>query len=217
MARARLSCPITSLGKAMASFPVSPRYAKMLALGKQRDCLPYVIAVVAAMTVRELFENLDRCRHIWPDFLVRSKRREPHPGPTYWLVFFPDLQEVKKKTPGSPSVELDRRNWGGCGLGKDLHFYLETSWLCWVSRIGIFFLVSKIDFGLQIWQACSFPPSGLLKYCSKRISWALIFFSPLTAIQKGLSLKQLTEQMWSETPILSNLLFIFSIMFFLVV
>ncbi|XP_075889418.1 putative ATP-dependent RNA helicase DHX37 isoform X1 [Nelusetta ayraudi] len=60
MARARLSCPITPLGKAMASFPVSPRYAKMLALGKQQDCLPYVIAVVAAMTVRELFENLDR-------------------------------------------------------------------------------------------------------------------------------------------------------------
>ncbi|XP_020499535.2 probable ATP-dependent RNA helicase DHX37 [Labrus bergylta] len=60
MERARLSCPITPLGRAMASFPVAPRYAKMLALGKQQDCLPYVIAVVAAMTVRELFEDLDR-------------------------------------------------------------------------------------------------------------------------------------------------------------
>uniref|UniRef100_A0A3Q4BCM2 RNA helicase n=1 Tax=Mola mola TaxID=94237 RepID=A0A3Q4BCM2_MOLML len=60
MEQARLSCPITPLGSAMASFPVTPRYAKMLALGKQQDCLPYVIAVVAAMTVRELFENLDR-------------------------------------------------------------------------------------------------------------------------------------------------------------
>ncbi|CAJ1069147.1 probable ATP-dependent RNA helicase DHX37 [Xyrichtys novacula] len=60
MKRAKLSCPITSLGRAMASFPVAPRYAKMLALGKQQDCLPYVIAVVAAMTVRELFEDLDR-------------------------------------------------------------------------------------------------------------------------------------------------------------
>lgn len=48
------------MGRAMASFPVSPRYAKMLALGKQQDCLPYVIAVVAAMTVREIFEDLDR-------------------------------------------------------------------------------------------------------------------------------------------------------------
>lgn len=60
MARARLSCPITPLGRAMASFPVAPRYAKMLALGKQQGCLPYVIAVVAAMTVREIFEDLDR-------------------------------------------------------------------------------------------------------------------------------------------------------------
>ncbi|XP_029959812.1 putative ATP-dependent RNA helicase DHX37 isoform X2 [Salarias fasciatus] len=60
MQRARLTCPITPLGRAMASFPVAPRYAKMLALGKQQDCLPYVIAVVAAMTVREIFEDLDR-------------------------------------------------------------------------------------------------------------------------------------------------------------
>lgn len=60
MERARLSCPITPLGRAMASFPVAPRYAKMLALGKQQNCLPYAIAVVAAMTVREIFEDLDR-------------------------------------------------------------------------------------------------------------------------------------------------------------
>ncbi|KAJ8414086.1 hypothetical protein AAFF_G00066840 [Aldrovandia affinis] len=58
--RARLSSPITPLGRAMASFPVAPRYAKMLALGKQQDCLPYVITLVAAMTVREIFEELDR-------------------------------------------------------------------------------------------------------------------------------------------------------------
>ncbi|XP_053727943.1 probable ATP-dependent RNA helicase DHX37 [Synchiropus splendidus] len=60
MERARLSSPITPLGRAMASFPVSPRYGKMLALGKQQDCLQYVIAVVSAMTVREIFEDLDR-------------------------------------------------------------------------------------------------------------------------------------------------------------
>ncbi|XP_057688100.1 probable ATP-dependent RNA helicase DHX37 [Corythoichthys intestinalis] len=58
--KAKLSCPITPLGRAMASFPVAPRYAKMLALGQQQECLPYVIAVVAAMTVREIFEDLNR-------------------------------------------------------------------------------------------------------------------------------------------------------------
>ncbi|XP_036434725.1 probable ATP-dependent RNA helicase DHX37 isoform X1 [Colossoma macropomum] len=60
MERARLSCPITPLGRAMAAFPVAPRYAKMLALGRQQGCMPYVITIVAAMTVREIFEELDR-------------------------------------------------------------------------------------------------------------------------------------------------------------
>lgn len=91
LARARLSCPITPLGKAMASFPVSPRYAKMLALGKQQDCLPYVIAVVAAMTVRELFENLDRYAH---DFQVRSNGREAQAGPSRSSMF--PLQTCRK-------------------------------------------------------------------------------------------------------------------------
>lgn len=44
----------------MSTFPVAPRYAKMLALSQQHGCLPYTIAIVAAMTVRELFEELDR-------------------------------------------------------------------------------------------------------------------------------------------------------------
>ncbi|KAG3279192.1 DEAH-box helicase 37 [Ictidomys tridecemlineatus] len=58
--RSQLSCPITVLGRTMATFPVAPRYAKMLALSQQHGCLPYAIAIVAAMTVRELFEELDR-------------------------------------------------------------------------------------------------------------------------------------------------------------
>lgn len=39
----------------MAQFPVAPRYAKMLALGAQRGCLPYVVALVSALSVKELF------------------------------------------------------------------------------------------------------------------------------------------------------------------
>ncbi|XP_028680648.1 probable ATP-dependent RNA helicase DHX37 [Erpetoichthys calabaricus] len=58
--RAKLSCPITHLGRVMAAFPVAPRYAKMLALGRQHDCLPYVITIVSAMTVREIFDEFDR-------------------------------------------------------------------------------------------------------------------------------------------------------------
>ncbi|KAK2538102.1 hypothetical protein Q9966_005863 [Columba livia] len=57
---AKLSCPISPLGRIMATFPVAPRYAKMLALSRQHDCLPYTITIVSAMTVRELFEEFDR-------------------------------------------------------------------------------------------------------------------------------------------------------------
>ncbi|XP_037536203.1 probable ATP-dependent RNA helicase DHX37 [Nematolebias whitei] len=73
--RAKMSCPITPLGRAMASFPVAPRYGKMLALGKQQGCLPYVIAVVAAMTVREIFEDLDRPAHSEDESSKLTQRR----------------------------------------------------------------------------------------------------------------------------------------------
>ena len=50
---------ITPLGRAMAQFPVAPRYAKMLALGRQHGCLPYVIVIVAALGVKEIFAESD--------------------------------------------------------------------------------------------------------------------------------------------------------------
>lgn len=50
---------ITPLGRTMAQFPIAPRYAKMLALGRQHGCLPYVIVIVAALSVREIFTESD--------------------------------------------------------------------------------------------------------------------------------------------------------------
>lgn len=46
---------ITPLGKLMASFPVAPRYSKMLAIGQQHDCMPYTIALVASLSVGDPF------------------------------------------------------------------------------------------------------------------------------------------------------------------
>ncbi|KCV73087.1 adenosinetriphosphatase [Fonticula alba] len=46
---------IIQAGKVIASFPISPRFAKMLILSKQRNCLPYAIAIVAALTVGDPF------------------------------------------------------------------------------------------------------------------------------------------------------------------
>ncbi|EJC98118.1 P-loop containing nucleoside triphosphate hydrolase protein [Fomitiporia mediterranea MF3/22] len=47
--------PITELGKTMALFPLSPRFAKMLVSGRQHGCLPYVITIVAALSVGDPF------------------------------------------------------------------------------------------------------------------------------------------------------------------
>jgi len=46
---------ITELGRTMSQFPIAPRYAKMLTLGHQHNLLPYVVTVVAALSVQEVF------------------------------------------------------------------------------------------------------------------------------------------------------------------
>jgi ATP-dependent RNA helicase DHX37/DHR1 len=46
---------ITPLGKTMALFPLSPRFSRMLVNGQQHGCLPYVIAIVAALSVGDPF------------------------------------------------------------------------------------------------------------------------------------------------------------------
>lgn len=53
--RGAIGGKITDLGKIMASFPVTPRFAKMLVIGQQHGCLPYVIAIVAALSVGDPF------------------------------------------------------------------------------------------------------------------------------------------------------------------
>jgi ATP-dependent RNA helicase DHX37/DHR1 len=48
---------ITELGQNMSHFPMSPRFAKMLMLGNQRGCMPYVVAIVSALSVGDPFIN----------------------------------------------------------------------------------------------------------------------------------------------------------------
>lgn len=45
---------LTSLGKAMSHFPVSPRYSKMMVL-TNTDLIPHVIAIISGLTVQEIF------------------------------------------------------------------------------------------------------------------------------------------------------------------
>lgn len=46
---------ISALGKIMSNFPVAPKFAKMLAISNQQGLMPYVITLIAALTVQELF------------------------------------------------------------------------------------------------------------------------------------------------------------------
>lgn len=47
---------LTSLGKAMSCFPVSPRYSKMLAM-TSRKLIPHVVAIISGLTVQEILMN----------------------------------------------------------------------------------------------------------------------------------------------------------------
>ena len=46
---------ITDLGRSMSLFPLSPRFSKMLVAGQQHGCLPYVIAIICALSVGDPF------------------------------------------------------------------------------------------------------------------------------------------------------------------
>lgn len=43
----------------MALFPIAPRHAKMLIIGRQHGCLPYTIGIVSALSVGDPFMRVD--------------------------------------------------------------------------------------------------------------------------------------------------------------
>lgn len=46
---------ITPIGRELSIYPLSPRYSKMLVIGHQHYCMPYTIAMVAALVVQDIF------------------------------------------------------------------------------------------------------------------------------------------------------------------
>ncbi|KAL7654854.1 putative ATP-dependent RNA helicase DHR1 [Aspergillus niger] len=46
---------ITPIGNRLSTYPLSPRFGKMLYVGHQHGCMPYVIALVSALAVGDLF------------------------------------------------------------------------------------------------------------------------------------------------------------------
>lgn len=46
---------VTQVGKTMSLFPLSPRFARILLVGHQQNCLHYTVALIAALSAGELF------------------------------------------------------------------------------------------------------------------------------------------------------------------
>jgi ATP-dependent RNA helicase DHX37/DHR1 len=67
---------ITKLGSSIASFPVSPRFGKMLALSHQHNLLEYTICMVAALSVQEVLQEVSLAGETGErDSKWRTKRR----------------------------------------------------------------------------------------------------------------------------------------------
>jgi len=64
-----ISGAITPLGETMHTFPVAPRFARILSLARQKGLLQYAIAIVAACTVRELVDDgnakMGQLKEVW--------------------------------------------------------------------------------------------------------------------------------------------------------
>lgn len=71
LSRAEKLTKLTELGKTMATLPVSPKYAKMIALAYDTDVLHYIIVLVACLSVNQLFSDYLLCRkeltNVWTE------------------------------------------------------------------------------------------------------------------------------------------------------
>lgn len=68
---------VTPVGRELSNYPLSPRFSKMLTIGHQHGCMPYTVALVAALASLQLFipENqLDLSSPIQPDFYTVEDR-----------------------------------------------------------------------------------------------------------------------------------------------
>lgn len=74
--RRAMHASVTELGRVMALFPVVPRFAKLLAQGNQHGCLPYAVALVAALSVGDVFEREDAAQEPSTDELDSAEAKE---------------------------------------------------------------------------------------------------------------------------------------------
>lgn len=79
---------LTDLARSMAKYPVAPAFAKMLCIGNQHSLLPYVVIIVAALSVQEVFIEA---------FLPADNNQEKEARKQKWS----ERLEMKKKWAGT--------------------------------------------------------------------------------------------------------------------
>lgn len=55
---------VTPLGKTLSYFPTSPRYSKILAQAHISKIIPHAVAIIAGLTVQEIFSNQENCKRV---------------------------------------------------------------------------------------------------------------------------------------------------------
>lgn len=94
---------ITNLGKAMAIFPLSPRFSKILVSAKSNGCLPFAIAIVSALASGDPF--------LRPEHLHESVSNEnPEEEES-------NMEKIVEKQPGLRGFYLSQQLHGSLGGG----------------------------------------------------------------------------------------------------
>jgi ATP-dependent RNA helicase DHX37/DHR1 len=100
---------ISSLGKLITNFPVSPRYGKMLAVALQQGLIDHMITIVACLTVQEMF-----LYYVPEEKPEAEKTAETDPEVKTTVP----VQETKEESPLErkwKEINSIRRKWLGSG------------------------------------------------------------------------------------------------------
>ena len=87
---------ITTLGRNMAQLPLNPRFAKMLLIAQQHGAFPYVLALVAGLTVGTRLYHSQKLEDLNEDTVEQTKRKK----------FFTATQQFGHLEPGSDVLKL---------------------------------------------------------------------------------------------------------------
>jgi len=115
---------ITTLGKTLAVFPIMPRFAKMLLLSRQSNCLPYIVAIVSALSVGDPFLHIpdDETEEIEDEETHNSFSENTLTNKIESQKTSPQSQNKKSKS--ASQLEERRKEWAN--QTSDLLAYLNA-------------------------------------------------------------------------------------------